>query len=432
MLRSKRRPLLVVAMLAAFAASSVSAATLNARSLFVREEICGGNANLSQCTDSGLPDNFCCGKTDTCLLLAGKTTVLCCPAGSSCASINPIVCDLGLQDASQNPGAAVKTTVLNGKLETCGTGCCPYGYRCENGACKRNADQSQPPAGANPAPSSTTATTKSSSPTSTPKPSTTGSSGAPATTSAVSNDDTQSTEQSGTPVGAIIGGVVAAILAIAALIGLLVWLRKRKNKKNELEHHDTTSSFGNTIVVSAPQPIDGYPTMRQDFLAKSSTKNSMASSTLGSPFAPSFGSGRPSPKFSQPYSRPTSDEVSQSDARSYHHSAEIGALRNGARRNLTSDPFTSPPRTPENKARQESGGSGNINIYVEGPSPPGSSRSKMTSVSTKARGAPARPPAPGGGFLGIDLGVPGQRDTTWSNVLHGAGGLPDSSNKRWN
>ncbi|KAH7035143.1 uncharacterized protein B0I36DRAFT_88793 [Microdochium trichocladiopsis] len=432
MARSKRRPLLMAVMLAALMALRVSA-TPDARHLFARDDVCGGIESLAQCTQSGLPDNFCCGKTDTCLVLAGKTTVLCCPAGSTCATINPIVCDLQLQDASQNPGAAVKTTVLDGKLATCGGGCCPFGYSCDNGACKRDADQSQPPVGSTPVSSSTktggstaTATTKPAAPSNTlqssggPVTSPTGSSTA---TPEPSTSDADQTEQGSTPVGAIIGSVIAAILVLAALIWLFVFLRRRKNKKDELTHHDTSSSFGN-IVVSAPQPIDGYPTMRQDFLAKTSAKNSMASSTLGSPFVGFTDSGGPSPKFSQPYSRRASDELSQSDARSYHHSAEIRALRN-----LTRNPFETPPRTPENKDRKASGGSANIDIYVEGPSPPGSSRSKTT-TSTKVASDTARTTAPGAGFLGAGLGVPRQRDTTWSNILHGATGLSETPTKK--
>ncbi|KXJ95473.1 hypothetical protein Micbo1qcDRAFT_26632 [Microdochium bolleyi] len=432
MSRSKRRPLWSIASIS-FLVAMGTAATIDPRLLFAKDVVCG-DTNMQACAGSGLPDGFCCGKSDSCLVLAGRTTVLCCPKGRTCTTINPIVCDLQLQDASQNPAAAVKTTVLNGKLEACGGGCCPYGYSCDNGACKQNADQSQPPAGASPVLSSSkaneptaTATTRPSAPSTTLQ--ITASVSGTVPTGAVTAtpqpaDDTTPENSGGTPVGAIIGGVVAAILAIAAAIWLIVFLRRRKNKKAELERKDTSSSFGN-IVVSAPLPIKGYPTMRQDFLAKTSTHGSMSSSTLASPRAGSMFPDRPSPKFSQPYSRRMSDEHSQSDARSHHLSAEIRALRN-----LTRDPFTSPPRTPENKGRENSGGSASIDIYVEEPSTIGSSRGKTTKLTTTGPATDLEPPR--AGFLGAGLGVPGQRDTTWSNILHGAGGLPDTPTKRRN
>ncbi|KAJ1331296.1 cell wall integrity and stress response component [Microdochium nivale] len=433
MFASKRRPLWSMAIVALLAVTT-TAATIDPRLLFSKDGVCGRDVNLQPCAESGLPDGFCCGKSDTCLVLAGRTTVLCCPQGSTCATINPIVCDLRLQDPIQNPAAAVKTTLLNGKLDTCGAGCCPYGYSCDNGACKQNTDQSQPPAGANPAPSSSrpggptaTVTTQTSTPTTTLQITASASATVPAgaaTTTPQPTDNTDVENAGGTPVGAIIGGVVAAVLAVAAAIWLIIFLRRRKNKETELKHYDTSSSFGN-IVVSAPQPIKGYPNMRQDFLAKTSSRGSMVSSTLVSPRLGSSGSGRPSPKFSQPYSYRMSDELSQSDARSHHHSAEIRALRN-----LTRDPFVNPPRTPENKGRQESGGSASIDIYVEEPSTTGSSSGKKTKLTT------ARPPRdvapPSGAFLGAALGVPGQRDTTWSNILHGAGGFPETPTKRKN
>ncbi|KAH6630171.1 hypothetical protein B0J18DRAFT_91976 [Chaetomium sp. MPI-SDFR-AT-0129] len=90
-------------------------------------------ANYVLCPQPNIPSNFCCPTDTTCNLLAGGTTVLCCPSRSSCERIAPIVCNVSLMDAETDPESTVKTTALNSTLVACGgTTCCPFGYDCVN------------------------------------------------------------------------------------------------------------------------------------------------------------------------------------------------------------------------------------------------------------------------------------------------------------
>ncbi|KAK8027375.1 hypothetical protein PG991_004431 [Apiospora marii] len=135
--------------------AATNAMSISPNPIFERADTCG-SGNLAKCTQAGLPGNFCCDKQSTCIALAGQTTVLCCPSGpDGCNVIAPIVCDLKLQDPASNPNAQVKTTVLNGKLPSCGSNCCPFGYSCgDDGNCIMDKDQSKKPQGAKPAPTS--------------------------------------------------------------------------------------------------------------------------------------------------------------------------------------------------------------------------------------------------------------------------------------
>ncbi|KAI1648569.1 uncharacterized protein F4817DRAFT_68905 [Daldinia loculata] len=94
--------------------------------------------------DPPAPPDFCCTIDTSCIVLAANTTVLCCPKASSgnCQEINVIACNLDQQGAF----SSVQTTVKEGKLPTCGTGCCPWGYHCgPDDLCYMDEDQSKPP-----------------------------------------------------------------------------------------------------------------------------------------------------------------------------------------------------------------------------------------------------------------------------------------------
>ncbi|PSS00747.1 hypothetical protein BD289DRAFT_479208 [Coniella lustricola] len=86
-------------------------------------------ANSTQC-GNGLPSDFCCPVGNSCKALADNTTVLCCAEGETCASIEPITCDITWLNATAHPSMSVHTTNLTGELPTCGSGCCPFGYTC--------------------------------------------------------------------------------------------------------------------------------------------------------------------------------------------------------------------------------------------------------------------------------------------------------------
>lgn len=81
-------------------------------------------------------NGMCCDKsTKTPVILAGGTTILCCPSGHDCSLINIITCDLALQNphpVGRDP-PVVATIYTDKKLATCSAGCCPWGYTCSIG-----------------------------------------------------------------------------------------------------------------------------------------------------------------------------------------------------------------------------------------------------------------------------------------------------------
>ncbi|TGJ84091.1 hypothetical protein E0Z10_g4709 [Xylaria hypoxylon] len=354
--RGPLRTLQLAALLAIVSASSIRPGWV-----LKRADTCA--ANYSKCSQAGLPGNFCCQTGSSCKVLAGATTVLCCPDGSDCSTIQIISCNLSLQDPASHPQAEVKTTELDGKLPTCGKGCCPFGYHCDagNANCVMDKDQSKKPGGAS---------SSAPSPTSTVHPSSTLSTGTASTSTAAAAVGTDETPAPATETpspaaantlntAAIVGGVVGGLLVIALVIAG-VWLLRHKRKKAEAEREkrDTTESFGN--IISAPIPHADYHTQRLDFLAKAQS-SSVSSS-------PTQVQGRFPP--SSPYStyafRPGSEMTDR--PRSYHASAEIGGLRNLTDR--YSSGSIANPFTPRDK-RQNSGGSESINIFAD-PSTVGS------------------------------------------------------------
>ncbi|KAI0383684.1 hypothetical protein F5Y04DRAFT_19082 [Hypomontagnella monticulosa] len=319
-------------------AMSASATYIRPSKIFERADgTCA--SGFSKCAQSGLPDDFCCETDATCIVLAANTTVLCCPKDSNCDTIGAITCDLELQDPAKNPAAEIKTTVLNGVLTTCGKQCCPFGYHCDGVNCVKDADQSKPPATkpANPKTSTTPVPTATHSPTKTS--STVSVSGistaAPSTETPVTS--TSSTSNTVTIVGGVIGGVVGLVLIIACVVLIRFRRKKKAKQQDQLQRHDSTSSFGN--IISAPVPHANYPNQRLDFLAKGSQSRatSQKSPALSSPTAVAsppnqphkdeYGGGfmPPNSPYS-PYSRRPDSEMSDAP-RSYHQSAEVGGLR---------------------------------------------------------------------------------------------------------
>ncbi|KAI1374056.1 hypothetical protein F4677DRAFT_178480 [Hypoxylon crocopeplum] len=399
----------------------LAALSMRASASFIRQSVLLERAddtcapNFLRCTQPDLPGNFCCESTATCLLLAGNTTVACCPKGKSCDKISTITCDLSLQDPALNPVAEIKTTALTGTLDPCAGNCCPFGYHCNGTACIINDDQSKKPATRPPTTSSTIAP---SSTESTPTQASTTvvvsgiSSAAPSTeTPAASTDNTSNTV---TIVGGVIGGVVALVLIIS-VITLMCYRRKERAKKKDLaQRHESTSSFGN--IISAPVPHANFPSQRLDFLAKgggSSSSQASSPTAVGTATLRTRDRGEVSGHWqdedrfmppNSPYSpyarRPDS---AMSDApRSYHASAEVGGLRslthwntppqfdehvnNGAPRiNITGIDGEERGRTRDR--RQDSAGSESINIFAD--------------PNTMAAGAAGRPASTA---------------TTWSNI----------------
>ncbi|KAL5614585.1 hypothetical protein BROUX41_004683 [Berkeleyomyces rouxiae] len=255
------------------APSSAAAGT----SIFSRSDTCVA-ASLTSCS-SALPTNFCCPTSYACLALAANTTAMCCPGGSTCKRILPILCDIGLQSPSFNMSAIVKTTLLDYKLPTCGQACCPFGYQCEtNGntaVCVMKDDQSVLPDGVV---LSSSSAVRSSTSSAAPTTSTTSTSDITTTTSAnlTSTTATSSQQPSSTiiptttlvesptslyaglpfptdPFSAsspspspppssspssstdkIVGGVIGAISGIVLFLFLFLWLRRRHARRTAI------------------------------------------------------------------------------------------------------------------------------------------------------------------------------------------------------
>ncbi|KAH7364297.1 hypothetical protein BKA65DRAFT_388047 [Rhexocercosporidium sp. MPI-PUGE-AT-0058] len=240
-----------------FLATSITARSPN--SLFERDATCP-DTSYNHCPQAGLPDNFCCPASSTCIPLAGNTTVLCCPNGSNCSIIKPITCDLSAQNVTENKDNTLKTTALNVPLLSCGAQCCPFGFSCNDaGNCVMNADQKVVP-GPAAAPSSSSGTN---SPT------------APATTSTNTSSNPSSTSSSSPstnkpvvissacdkfPVIAVLAGFFPGLAAgiLLSIAGVcILGSRRRKAARRR-----SGSSFGN---ISDPQPSSD---MRTDFLRK--------------------------------------------------------------------------------------------------------------------------------------------------------------------
>lgn len=88
-----------------------------------------------KCSGAGVPDNFCCSSSSTCIGIDGGSSVICCPEGQDCSYIQPITCDVTKQNASLHPNNVIKTTRLDDDLPKCGKACCPFGYTCQGNFC---------------------------------------------------------------------------------------------------------------------------------------------------------------------------------------------------------------------------------------------------------------------------------------------------------
>ncbi|PKS06617.1 hypothetical protein jhhlp_007366 [Lomentospora prolificans] len=239
------------------------------RTLFLRQSTCP--AEQVSCP-SGVPENFCCPSAHKCISLAGETTVVCCPDGATCQQIEPIPCNLELQDVEKNPDAKIKTTALTSELAKCGNSCCPFGYTCnDQGRCIMGEDQSTPPPGASNGSPARTSTATTQSPSST------------STDSAEKNKDDdgeadEDKEDKAFPTTAVIVGVLLGVLGlVSVIVFLLIWRSKRRKqsaanaeKSSSVRHSKASSSFGNIIS----EPIINHDAFRTDFIRKPESSHS--------------------------------------------------------------------------------------------------------------------------------------------------------------
>jgi len=102
--------------------------------LFPRDSLSCPDSTYTAC-GAGLPGNFCCPSTSTCIPFNGGQSAVCCPHAKNCTSISPLDCDITLQNATAHPTSPLFSTDLSGNLATCGDSCCPKGMSCINDQC---------------------------------------------------------------------------------------------------------------------------------------------------------------------------------------------------------------------------------------------------------------------------------------------------------
>ncbi|KAK7941078.1 uncharacterized protein PG986_013465 [Apiospora aurea] len=449
--------------------------------IFERADTCG-SGNLAKCTQKGLPDNFCCDKGSSCIALAGLTTVLCCPNGpDGCTVIAPIVCDLKLQDPASNPNAQVKTTVLNGKLPSCGSNCCPFGYSCgDDGNCIMDQDQSKKPQGAKPAPTSTGAAPNSPVPSPTSKPpasATSGASPSASATAAPASETPVPTAPSTFPTGAVIGGAIGGVLGFSAIIIGFLLYRRRQQKKEA----DDSGSLGGRSTSSSkyrdsefhcrgqPQTLGprgvhiskplGTTVQSHQWYDESIAQNTL--SNHSTPMSQSQGAFQPlhhRPVPPHPSENPFVSRGStgswESDARSRHTSAEPPPLKQGSREvspGARLDPLRgtinvgldlhedSAKRLSNNGSLQDYMLNSGVLSYVQhgqsydrsGNSPADRDMGRESHYPDEYDGQeqerPPMPPMPNNYAAGRTLTAPGSKDgkrpeTTWEIIQRQAGG----------
>ena len=238
-------------------------------------------AGFTPCNQDGLPDNFCCPTTSTCIPFNNKKSAICCPTGQTCSVITAISCDITQQNATLHPESQLFSTELSGTLESCnGNMCCPHGYSCQNGQCAVATSSTTTST------SSTTATSSSSSSSSTSSQKTTSSSSsASATTSQTSTSATPTLIPSDhatangsvpqahcpqfTPAGTLVGFFSGLAFGILLTVAFLCCFGHRRHK----EPSSPTSPEFSNVRASISDPIyksEGMGAVRADFLRKES------------------------------------------------------------------------------------------------------------------------------------------------------------------
>ncbi|KAH7328809.1 hypothetical protein B0I35DRAFT_27463 [Stachybotrys elegans] len=257
--------------------SSTTVSAIPAARLFSRQDNTCASNNLSSCPRE-LPDDFCCPSGNECIPLAGNTSALCCPEGSDCNQIQPIICDIELQNVENNLSAPIKTTVFDVELERCGGGnrCCPFGYSCDGNRCIRNEDQSEAPEG----PSRPTSTSAGPSATATG----TGTQSPPtATTSSDPISVVPSDEEgsSGINTGAVIGGVVGGCITLFLIAGIAFYCVRRqkrqdshRNEKGSARSSNSRNKDRTSFSNIISDPILQSDSFRTDFIRKEPSERS--------------------------------------------------------------------------------------------------------------------------------------------------------------
>ncbi|KAJ5327419.1 hypothetical protein MYU51_018041 [Penicillium brevicompactum] len=234
------------------------------------------------CSNTKLPEDFCCPSDSTCISLDDASSAICCPAGKDCDYITPITCDIQLQNVTLHPESVIKSTRLSDSLAQCGELCCPFGYTCQGNSTCALDKKTATTATASPSSSSTAVSSSSSTKTTnttptvtpqatiTPVPSPSSSAEKSANTTASSDLSASCPEY---PAAAIaVGFFPGAIFgAIAAL--LIMLCARHRAHKNETQIQEPKpridwtqrSSSGALVGISHPIPQDDT-SYRTDFL----------------------------------------------------------------------------------------------------------------------------------------------------------------------
>ncbi|PYH42671.1 uncharacterized protein BP01DRAFT_346595 [Aspergillus saccharolyticus JOP 1030-1] len=251
-------------------------------------------SDYTQCSGSGLPSTFCCPSTSTCISLDDGSSAICCPAGQSCDYIEPITCDVQLQNATSHPKNSVHTTRLDDSLATCGSKCCPFGYTC-TGDSLCSLDTST----ASTATASTASTTKTSTSSTSSTISSSSSSSLATAISAtdprvsqcsdITNTTTTATALTNCPkypTAAVLAGFFpGALLGVTAtLLSLLLYRNHRRKHlppSAKVAQFTRRSAKGTLIGISSPMP-SAETACRTDFLLRrTQSRASKATSAAG-------------------------------------------------------------------------------------------------------------------------------------------------------
>ena len=210
-------------------------------SIFVRDNQQCLNPTYSPCEDPKLPRNLCCAPSTTCLSLEKSTSLICCPVGQDCSTINPVDCDACKAQSSVDPNQS--------NCSACNNQCCPGGFSCTNGQCVMKPNALTPL-------SSTTSSASSSSSAHTSTMTSTTTSTAPPTSTASNLPASSATMVPASqvesanpwPTNAIVVGLVCGIFAGILLCILGIFLYRQWQKRRS--RRDSDKSFGN--LTKAP------------------------------------------------------------------------------------------------------------------------------------------------------------------------------------
>ena len=240
-----------------------------------RDSSCG-NKTFVQCPFANLPDNFCCPAKSSCITLDSGSTALCCPEGADCSSIQPIICDVTQQNITAHPETSIMTSNFDVDLLKCGTNtCCPLGYNCKDNLCVINTATSS-------LSNQTSTATSTSKPTTSMAPTATSSSAASAKTSDPSLAGIDSASHVGGscdtfPTQAVLVGFFPGMIAGALLCLLAVLCLGRQSTERPISS-STNASFqkyshfrgrsADGAIIGVSDPIPHEQATRTDFLRR--------------------------------------------------------------------------------------------------------------------------------------------------------------------